>query len=505
MDSNNDGIGDFKGITSKIPYLVELGINAVWISPFFESPNDDSGYDISDYYNVQKEFGTLDDLKEMVDEFHKNGIKVIFDLVANHTSSKHRWFQEAIKSKDNPYRDYYYWFDKPPFDWKSNFGGSAFEYSPETGQYYLHSFAVSQPDLNWTNPKVREEMKKVIDFWVDFGVDGFRCDVLDNIAKDWEKGLMSNGPKFHEYVHEIFGRDKTKNLYLIGECWSANEDILCDLISEERGELTASFLGGNVIYIDWNNNKISPNYEDIHTYFSKYQILAQNNNLIFPPFFENHDRNRSVSSLANDQDLRYESATFFATLLYTSFGTPFILQGEEFGTTNSYHKNIDEFNDVSCINFYKENKNVLDNHELMDKVNFLSRDHGRRPMVWDNSVNFGFNKGATPWLALHSRGKEINLENDLKKEKSIFNFYKEIINFRNSSKALIYGEYNDLTTSENYYKFSREYEDEKYIIICNYDKPSLVDIPINGKKVFSNYPLNQSNNFAPFEIAIYEI
>jgi len=223
-DSNGDGIGDLKGITQKLDYLTELGINAVWLSPCYKSPNDDNGYDISDFCDIGDEYGTLEDWKEMISEMHKRGIKLIMDFVPNHTSSDHPWFKESRKSKDNPYRDFYYWSDQPVPAWKSVFGGSAWEYDETTNQYYLHSHAISQPDLNWENPKVREEMRKVVDYWVDMGVDGFRCDVMDMISKDFEHGINRNGPKLHEYINMLFGREKTKHIFTVGECWGAQKE-----------------------------------------------------------------------------------------------------------------------------------------------------------------------------------------------------------------------------------------------------------------------------------------
>ena len=301
MDANNDGTGDLKGITEKVPYLAELGVNAIWISPFFKSPNDDSGYDISDYCDIQDEFGTMDEFKEMLGAMHSHGIKVIIDLVVNHTSTAHKWFQEARKSKDNPYRDYYYWVDEPLNDWQACFGGSVWQYEETTKQYYLHSFAVSQADLNWENPKVREEVKGIVDFWIDLGVDGFRCDVLDMISKDFVNGKNGNGPRLHEFIHEIFGREKMKNIYTVGECWGTDEKNLYALTADERGELTTSFIGGNISNCKGRFEPANVDYARIRRYFSKYQTLTQENDLIFAPFFENHDQGRCGSRFADDK------------------------------------------------------------------------------------------------------------------------------------------------------------------------------------------------------------
>lgn len=515
-DGNNDGVGDFNGITSKVPYLKELGINAVWLSPFFVSPEDDSGYDISDYYDVSPKYGTLEDFKRMLKTFHEHGIKVIIDLVVNHTSTEHRWFKEAVKSKDNPYRDFYYWADTPLNDWKACFGGSAWEYNKEAGQYYLHSFAISQADLNWENPKVIEEVKKIIDFWVDLGVDGFRCDVLDMISKDFKENKNGNGPRLHEFIHAVFGREKTKNLYTVGECWGVTEESLCDLTKEERGELTTSFLDGNITNNNGRFNPILPKYSRIREYFDKYETLTQENDLIFAPFFENHDKCRSVTCFCKDNELRKEAATFFATLLYTLRGTPFILQGEEIGTPDARYDSISYFDDIETLNYYNANKGVLPEDKLIELINFGSRDNGRRPMAWNGSVNGGFNNGAKPWLPVHSDYKNVNLEADLNSEKSVFKFYRGMIKLRNETPALRYGIYRDETEAEareKYFKYSRTYENEKYLVVANYDKVSVVPVPENAKLVFGNYDffneaeasVKGKKTFKPFETAIYKL
>lgn len=505
MDANNDGIGDFRGIIQKIPYLAELGINAVWISPFFKSPNVDGGYDISDHCAVQEQFGTLADFKEMLDRMHDRGIKLIVDLVVNHTSTAHKWFQESKKSKDNAYRDYYYWADKPLTSWQSYFGGSAWQYDETTGQYYLHSFSAAQADLNWENPKVREEVKKIVDFWVDIGVDGFRCDVLDLISKDFKRGLNGNGPRLDEFIREIFGREKTSRLYTIGECWGVDEKRLYDLTAAERGELTASFLSGNITNAKERFRPIAPDYDAVHRYFTKYQLFTQQHDLIFAPFFENHDQGRCVSRFADDRTYRYESATFFATILYTSRGTPFILQGQEFGTPNARYSDVESFNDVETLNFYEREKSFKDHEELMRLVNFGTRDNGRRPMAWHGGKNGGFNKGATPWLPLHSDYKRINLAEDKKQERSVFLYYKRLIELRSSTDALIYGTFRDLTgNAKNYFAYSRSHKGETYVIVCNYNRPSNIPLPKGLTRVMGNCPPRLDGVFQPFDAVIYK-
>lgn len=505
MDGNNDGVGDFDGIIKMIPHLVDLGINAVWISPCFKSPNVDSGYDISNYFDVGNEFGTLDDFKCMLSEFHKHGIKVIVDLVVNHCSTEHFWFKEAIKGKDNPYHDYFYWFNKIPNDWKSCFGGSAYQYNEKLNEFYLHSFAVEQADLNWENPKVREEVKKIIDYWVDIGVDGFRCDVLDMISKDFDSGLNGNGPRLHEFINEIFGREKTKHLYTIGECWSTNESNLVSLTSSKRNELTTSFIGGNITHNDGRRFYLinSLDYDLIHRHFAKYQKISIKNDLVFAPFFENHDQCRSISRFANDKELRYESATFFATLLYTLYGTPFILQGEEFGTPDACYSTIKDFNDVETVNFYNANKNKIEECKLMHMVNHDSRDNGRHPIAWDSSINGGFNNGTKPWLSLHSRIDEVNLMKDKKSEKSVFSYYKKLIAYRKKSDVLLYGDFIDLTGNRtDLFTFERKLNDDSIIVVCNYNNKSSYSLPSGYKILFDNYSFD-GHTLQPFEAIVF--
>lgn len=507
MDSDNNGWGDLKGVIEKVPYLADLGIKGVWFSPFYPSTFVDGGYDIADYCDIDPRIGTLEDFKEMLGKMHESGIKVIIDLVVNHTSVYHKWFQESKKSKDNPYHDYYYWFDEPQNTWGAGFGGSAWEYCEDCGQYYLHSFAVEQADLNWHNPVVREEIRKVVDFWVDLGVDGFRCDVLDCISKDLTQNIFWNGPKFHEYVHELFGREKTKDLYVIGECWTTTADNLYDLSADERGELTTSFVDGNIRSVTNRFDFIENlDYDTIHRHFTQFENLTQEKDLIFAPYFENHDQSRSVSRFVRDDRYRYEAATFFATLLYTSRGTPFILQGQEFGTPDAKYDSIECFDDPATLNFYAVHKDELSHEELFSRMNGDSRDNGRRPMLWDCSTNGGFNKGAEPWLPLHSDYKTYNLENDLKSDKSVFRFYKKMLALRNNSDALTLGKFEDMTGDRtDAFIYSRTGEDGKYVIVCNYKNESIIDIPDNYELVISNYADRSGDCFRPFEAAVYKM
>ena len=502
-DSNGDGIGDLNGITEKLDYLKELGINAIWLSPCYKSPNEDNGYDISDYTDIMDEFGTMDDWKRMIGEMHKRGMKLIMDFVANHTSAEHRWFREARKSKDNPYRDYYYWAKEPKNDWQACFGGSAWQYDELTGEYYLHSYAVGQPDLNWENPKVREEMVKVVDFWVDLGVDGFRCDVLDQISKDFVNNKNGNGPRLHEYIKLLFGREKVKNIFTVGECWGANADNIRMLVGGERGELSAVF---NFQHLLWKGNKFIPDefsLDSLRDCLIKWQNLMQDNELLYTLFIENHDQPRSVSKFANDKELRYESATMLATMLFLQKGVPFIYQGEEIGVTNSVSDDISDFEDIETVNYFNANKDKIPEDELMRGINIASRDHARHPMPWNGEADCGFGS-EKPWFGKFNRYKEINAERDMSSEKSVYKFYQKLLKLRKDSFAVRHGRYEDMTGERNgLYAYRRFDENEELIVIANFDEEQTVDFLPAGEVILSNYNRTEPcGKYMPYECAV---
>lgn len=503
-DSNGDGIGDLNGITEKLDYLKQLGVNAVWLSPCYKSPNDDNGYDISDYRDIMDEFGTMDDWKRMIDEMHKRDIKLIMDFVANHTSSEHRWFKEARKSKDNPYRDYYYWADEPLNDWRSAFGGSAWEYDDQTGQYYLHSYAVSQPDLNWENPKVREEMLKVVDFWVDLGVDGFRCDVLDQISKDFENNLNGGGPRLHEYINLLFGREKTKNIFTVGECWGANEKNIKDLIDGSRNELSAVFQFDHAcIGHSTKFNRVDFSLDEVRDIFVKWQNIMQKNEMLYMLFLENHDLPRCVSKYGNDTDKRYESATMLAAMYFLQKGVPFIYQGQEIGVTNNVSDKIEDYEDIEAINYYNENINIKSHREVMNGLNYESRDHARHPMPWNSNRDSGFGSD-NPWFGIYNRYKEINAQKDIKSDKSVYRFYQKLINIRKSSYAVRHGIYEDKTDGRNgCYIYKRADADEEIWVICNFEKESILRLDIKGEVLLTNTGRTEINGkYQPYECAV---
>ena len=509
-DANGDGIGDLKGITEKLDYLVELGVNAVWLSPCYKSPNDDNGYDISDFCDIGDEYGTLEDWKEMISEMHKRGIKLIMDFVPNHTSSAHRWFQEAKKSKDNPYRDFYYWSDEQVPPWNSVFRGSAWEYEETTGQYYLHSHAISQPDLNWENPKVREEMIKVIDYWVDLGVDGFRCDVMDMISKDFEQGINRNGPKLHEYIRMLFDREKTRNIFTVGECWGAQKENITALIDGDRNELSTLFQFSHLkVGRKTKFERVPFTLDDVRNVFVEWQEFMRDNELLPTLFIENHDTMRNVNFHGNPDEYRYESATLLATMYFLQSGIPFIYQGQEIGVTNSWHTDINEFDDIETFNFYNLNPFELDEEELMKRINFGSRDNARRPMPWDDSEDGGF--GSTePWIPMYAKYKEINVEADRAKEKSIFNFYKELVKIRKENNAIRHGVYENLSeerVGSYIYKMTDKETNKTILVVCNFENENVISIDISGKCILSNYNKREevSGTYMPYECAVFEI
>lgn len=505
-DSNNDGIGDLNGIIQKLDYLKDLGVNAVWLSPCYKSPNEDNGYDISDYRDIMDEFGTLDDWKRMINEMHKRGIKLIMDFVANHTSSQHKWFSEARKSKDNPYRDYYVWADEPLTDWESVFGGSAWEYDEATKQYYLHSFAVGQPDLNWENPKVQQEMIGVIDYWVNLGVDGFRCDVLDFISKDFANNIHSNGPRLHEFVNMLFGRPEVEHIFTVGECQIDSCEDIKLLIGGERGELSTVFQFDHINVGRIGRFEPQPlEHDEIKNMLVKWQNIFQDNDLVGTLFFENHDQPRAVSRFG-DEALRYESATMLATMSFLQRGIPFIYQGQEIGCIDPYYENINDYDDIETINYYHMNPHGVDEEEMIKRINFGSRDNSRRPMPWNDMENCGFS-GVKPWLTLHDKYKEINVEADLKSQQSVYRYFQKLIRLRTENEVFLTGKYKDVTNErKGIYLYKRYTDTENYLVICNFSNETYLNCEYCGEIVLSNTGRETVNGiYLPYECVIVKI
>lgn len=519
-DSNRDGIGDINGIRSKLWYLKELGIDIIWLSPVYPSPNADNGYDISDYYGISPEFGTLEDMKKLIQECENNDIHIMMDLVLNHTSDEHPWFLEAKSATDNPYREYYIWrkgdIDHVPNDMTSCFGGSAWEYSQQTGEYYLHFFHKKQPDLNWENKNVRAEIWKMINYWIDLGVKGFRLDVIDMIGKVPDLKIKENGPKLHEYLQEMnkktFGN---KDIVTVGECWGADTEIGKLYSSPERKELNMIFQfeqmqsdqieGGE----KWDLKPLDFIY--LKNTFAKWQKeLAECgwNSL----FWNNHDLPRIVSRWGNDKKYRVESAKMLATVLHGMKGTPYIYQGEEIGMTNYPFSNIEDFADVEAINMYYERKQKGYSQEsIMKSLCAKARDNARTPMQWDNRHEAGFTEGK-PWYHVNPNYTKINVEMALKDKNSIFYYYQKLIKLRKQNTILVYGTF-ELLCAENkhIFAYARQWNEKKWLIICNfYEELTTFEYSGKGKIILSNYEqqeiiLLEQIKLRPYEAIICEV
>ena len=519
-DSNGDGIGDINGIIEKLDYLKELGIDVIWLSPVYKSPNDDNGYDISDYCDIMDEFGTMEDMDNLLKEANEKGIKILMDLVVNHTSDEHKWFIEAKKSKDNEYRDYYIWRDKveghEPNELGSCFSGSAWQYDETTGQYYLHLFSKKQPDLNWENEKVRNEVYKMMNFWVDKGIGGFRMDVIDLIGKVPDEMITGNGPKLHEYLQEMNKAAlEGKDLLTVGETWGATPDVAKLYSNPGRKELSMVFqfehIGLDQIEGKEKWDVKSLELLDLKKVLSKWQteLEGQGWNSLF---WNNHDLPRIVSRWGNDKEYRIESAKMLATLLHGMKGTPYIYQGEELGMTNVRFDDINEYNDIESLNMYKDRISKGYTHEeIMESIYAKGRDNARTPMQWDDSENAGFTTG-TPWLAVNKNYDKINAKQCLQDENSIFNHYKKLIDIRKNNDTIIYGDYKLLCEDdENIFAYVRELNGDKILVVCNfYDKD--VEFKFDGdfnysKLLLSNYndssKMIEKLKLRPYEAVMY--
>ncbi len=507
-DSNNDGIGDLPGVISKLDYLKDLGINAIWLCPCYKSPNEDHGYDVADYRAIMDEFGTMEDMRRLIAELHKRDMELIMDLVPNHTSSDHVWFQESRKSRDNPYSDFYYWFDVPPNDWQSCFGGSAWQFDGKRGQYYLHSYAPGQPDLNWENPRVREEMEAVVDFWVDMGADGFRIDVIDQISKDFENGQNMFGPHLHAYIRGMFGREKTAHLFTVGECWAEDIREVRRHIGPERKELSTLF------QFDHQNcgragDKFIRKPEGLEVLWSRlrhWQNLTQEQDLLYSLFTDNHDNGWMLSRMGDPEKYRYESATCIATMVYCLRGVPFIYQGQEFGMADPAYDSIAAFDDVESINKFRALCEEMPEREALDRINFGSRDNTRRPMCWNGAKNGGFSE-TEPWIPAHSGYETCNLEKDLASDKSVWRFYRDLLALRKNHPALTVGSFEEVTLPRSgCCCFRRILGDQQVTVVCNFEKPRKISVPDGaGTLMLSNYGHREkrSDSFESYEIAVF--
>lgn len=514
-DSNGDGIGDLNGITEKMDYLQELGVDVIWLSPVYQSPNDDNGYDISDYQAIMEEFGTMEDFDRMLAAAHEHGLKLVMDLVVNHTSDEHPWFVESRKSVDNPYRDYYIWRParegKEPNNWGSCFSGSAWEYDQETDEYYLHLFSKKQPDLNWDNPKVRQEVFDMMNWWLDKGVDGFRMDVISLISKkpdlpDGKAGINgyasfnepANGPHVHEYLQEM--REKVLNradTITVGECSGVTLEEAKQYASSDGKELNMVFQFEHMDVDADGANKWTDKRMDLRemkAVQTKWQKGLEDiawNSL----FWENHDQPRSVSRYADDSPkYREMSAKMLATCLHMMQGTPYIYQGEELGMTNAPFESVEDFRDLDSINAYRElveEKKVFSHQEMMKYLRRKSRDNARTPFQWDDTEQAGFTNGK-PWIMVNPNFTEINAAGQLEDPDSVFHYYQKLIRLRKEHEIVVYGTYDLLLPeSKEIYMYTRTWKDEKLLVVCNFSGDIVkVELPeefAGAEILISNY------------------
>ncbi|GGX48661.1 glycoside hydrolase family 13 protein [Saccharospirillum salsuginis] len=478
MDSNGDGIGDLPGIIDKLDYLAELGIDVIWLSPVCTSPMDDNGYDISDYEDIAPEFGTLDDMDRLIAEAKQRGIKILLDLVVNHSSDEHPWFESARQSKDSPYRDFYIWRKpnadgSPPNDMGSVFGGSAWEFDETTGEYYLHLFSKKQPDLNWQNPKVRQAVYDMMNRWLDRGIAGFRMDVIDLIGKDPDNKITANGPDLHPFLQEMHretlaGRD----VLTVGETWGATPEIAKLYSHPDRHELSMVFQFEHIqLTHDPVEGKWRPRPFDLielKQVFAKWQneLAGEGWNSLF---WNNHDLARSVSIYGDDGEYRVKSAKMLATALHGMQGTPYIYQGEEIGMTNVHFDSIDDYDDIETHNLYREKRDAgYTEADLMSAIHTHSRDNARTPMQWDDTENAGFTQGQ-PWLKLNPNYPEINVAADRVSEDSIFEHYKQLIDLRKTHDILVHGDFElILNDHPQVFAYLRRQGDETVAVFNNF-------------------------------------
>ena len=477
QDSNGDGIGDLKGITFRLDYLKKLGIDAIWLSPVYQSPQVDNGYDISDYEAIDPQYGTMADMDKLISEAKKRGIRIVMDIVVNHTSDQHKWFIEARKSKDNPYRDYYIWRDPvdghEPNELKSAFSGSAWKLDEKTGQYYLHFFADQQPDLNWKNPILRQKIYDMMNFWIDKGIGGFRMDVIELIGKDPDKLIRENGLMLHPYLQEMnkktFG---SKNLMTVGETWNSTPKIAEEYSDPGRHELSMVFQFENQS-LDQQAGKEKWDLRtldlgELKKVLVKWQTEIDFNHAWNSLFWENHDIPRVISRWGNDQEYRVQSAKMFAIILHLMHGTPYIYNGEEIGMTNYPVKSIDEVSDIESINMYNERlKAGYEAQSLIHAINVKGRDNARTPIQWDNTKNAGFTTG-TPWLHVNPNYHQINVEAALKDPNSIFYTYQKLIKLRHDNPIVVDGNFELVKgTGDAVLAYYRILNKQKWLVVAN--------------------------------------
>ena len=530
-DSDGDGIGDLNGITGHLDYLRMLGVDVLWLSPIHKSPNDDNGYDISDYKNIMDEFGTMEDFDRLLNEVHKRGMRLVMDLVANHTSDEHVWFMESRKSKDNPYRDYYIWRDpkdgREPNNWGSCFGGPAWEYDERTGQYYLHLFSKKQPDLNWENPTVRKEIYEMMKWWCDKGIDGFRMDVIAMISKTpglpdgpVRDGLYGDcgpyticGPRNHEYVQEMRKEVLSHyDLMTVGEAGNISEEDVIKFAGSDGKELNMIFQFEHTELVQgkvgkWTDQK--PTLPALRECLNRWQTRLDGkawNSL----YLDNHDQPRCVSRFGNDSsEFRVRSAKMLATLIHMMKGTPYVYQGEELGMTNAYFDSIEDYRDIEGLNSMKDyvECGILSREEMMSFLKEMGRDNARTPMQWNSGPNAGFSTGE-PWIKVNPNYTEINAEAELEDENSVFHYYRRLIELRHTHPVIVYGKFVPMMEEhEQIYAYRRELDDECLYVICNYtEMPAVIGEDFLFEEsddiLISNYDNQEPGFLRPYEAIV---
>ncbi|MCO6541069.1 MAG: alpha-glucosidase [Lactobacillus sp.] len=538
-DSNGDGKGDLKGIIQKLPYLSKLGINVIWLNPIFESPFIDNGYDISDYYKINPILGTMNDFTMLLNKAHSLGIKIILDLVVNHTSNEHKWFKESCKKEKNKYTNFYIWKKgksdgSPPNNWGSTFGGSAWEYVPSRDMYYLHLFAKEQPDLNWENPVLRNSIYSMMKYWLDIGIDGFRMDVISLISKkqDFPDAPVdypynrsyyfgsSNGPRVHEFIREMNEKVLSKyNIMTVGETPNTTSEQALLYVGENRKELNMVFQFDHM-HLDYGiNGKYSTTHyklNELKQVFTEWEECMNKdgwNSL----YWSNHDQPRAVTRFGNDSTYRFESAKMLGTLLHMMKGTPFIYQGEEIGMKNPDYKSIKEYKDVEAISSYKSLKlSGMKETKALNILHLKARDNARSPMQWDKSINSGFST-SKPWLKLCDDYKDVNVKNEFNEEKSVLNHYIKLIKLRKKYPVVVFGDYEIINKDDSsVYAYIRKYKNEELIVICSLVsnnvlfRPDVGKLSTKPKLLLSNYSdsekfLSSKVELKPYEAMIYYI
>ncbi|MFC3039322.1 alpha-glucosidase [Virgibacillus xinjiangensis] len=534
-DSNGDGIGDIRGIIEKVDYLKELGIDVVWLSPVYQSPNDDNGYDISDYKAIMDEFGTMEDWEELLEELHQRKMKLIMDLVVNHSSDEHEWFREARKSKDNPYRDYYIWRPgkdgKEPNNWKSSFSGSAWEFDEKTGEYYLHLFSKKQPDLNWENPTLRKEVYDMMKWWLNKGIDGFRMDVINFISKvpglpdgEVKQGetyasgskFFRDGPRIHEFLQEMNQEVlDSYDVMTVGEMPGVGVEEAKKYTDPARNELNMVFQFEHMDLDSGPNGKwdLKPlELTDLKENITKWQTGLNGvgwNSL----YLNNHDQPRIVSRFGNDTEYRVESAKMLGTFLHMLQGTPYIYQGEEIGMTNIKFDSIEEYRDIETLNMYKEKveENGEDPAKVMESIYAKGRDNARTPFQWNSQEHGGFTTGE-PWMKVNPNYRTINAEQAVSDEHSIYHYYRELIRLRKEHPVIVYGDYQlILPNDDKIYAYMRNYKEEKLLVTANFSEEEVdfhlpEDISFTANEaIIGNYEGFEAGSYTGFTLKPYEV